>query len=48
MGTVLYIPNSLNHRYVCSECGSPNIQVQAWINANTNEYVDDITDNKEV
>lgn len=29
MGTVLYIPNSLNHRYVCSECGSPNIQVQA-------------------
>lgn len=45
MGTVLYIPNSLNHRYVCSECGSPNIQVQAWVNANTNEYVDDITDN---
>lgn len=42
MGTVLYIPNSLNHRYVCSECGSPNIQVQAWVNANTNEYVDDI------
>lgn len=36
MGTVLYIPNSLNHRYVCSECGSPNIQVQAWVNANTN------------
>lgn len=47
MGTVLYIPNSLNHRYVCSECGSPNIQVQAWVNANTNEYVDDITDNAE-
>ena len=33
--------------YVCSECGSPNIQVQAWVNANTNEYVDDITDNAE-
>ena len=47
MGTVLYIPNSLNHRYVCSECGSPNIQVQAWVNANTNEHVDDITDNAE-
>ena len=47
MGTVLYIPNSLSHRYVCSECGSPNIQVQAWVNANTNEYVDDITDNAE-
>lgn len=41
-GTVLYIPNSLNHRYVCSECGSPNIQVQAWVNANTNEYVSDL------
>lgn len=27
--------------------GSPNIQVQAWVNANTNEYVDDITDNAE-
>lgn len=47
MGTVLYIPNSLSHRYVCSECGSPNVQVQAWVNANTNEYVDDITDNSE-
>lgn len=23
------------------------IQVQAWVNANTNEYVDDITDNAE-
>lgn len=47
MGTVLYIPNSLNHRYVCSECGSTNIQVQAWVNANTHEYVDDIIDNAE-
>lgn len=47
MGTILYIPNSLNHRYVCSECGSPNIQVQAWVNANTNEYVDDIGDSTE-
>lgn len=44
MGTVLYVPNSLNHRYVCSECGSPNIQVQAWVNANTHEYADDIID----
>lgn len=42
MGTVLYIPNSLNHRYVCSECGSPNVQIQAWVNANTNEYVSDL------
>ena len=38
---------SENSRYVCSECGSTNIQVQAWVNANTNEYVDDITDNAE-
>lgn len=47
MGTLLYYPNSLNHRYVCSECGSPNIQVQAWVNANTNEYIDNITDDAE-
>lgn len=44
MGTVLYIPDSLKHRYVCSECGSPNIQVQAWVNANTHEYADVIID----
>lgn len=47
MGTVLYIPNSLNHRYVCSECGSTNIQVQAWVNANTNECVSDLYDSGE-
>lgn len=47
MGTVLYIPDSLKHRYVCSECGSPNVQVPAWVNANTNEYIDDITDDTE-
>ena len=47
MGTLLYYPNSLNHRYVCSECGSPNIQIQAWVNANTNEYIDNITDDSE-
>lgn len=40
-------PNSLNHKYVCSNCGSPNIQVQAWVNANTHEYVEDVTDNAE-
>lgn len=42
MGTVLYIPDSLKHRYVCSECGSPNVQIQAWVNANTNEYASDL------
>ena len=27
---------------VCSKCGSTHIQTKAWVNANTNEYVDDI------
>lgn len=26
---------------VCSECGSTRVQRQAWVNANTHEYVDD-------
>lgn len=47
MGTVLYIPDSLKHRYVCSECNSPNVQVQVWIDANTNKYIDGITSNSE-
>lgn len=25
---------------VCSECGSTNVQMQAWVNANTHEYID--------
>ena len=24
---------------VCDECGGTNIQVLAWVNANTNEYI---------
>lgn len=47
MGTVLYIPKSLDHRYVCSVCGGTNIQVQAWVDANTNRYVSDINDDVE-
>lgn len=48
MGTMLYYPSSLDRpTYCCSQCGGTNIQVQAWVNANTNEYVDDITDNTE-
>ena len=47
MGTVLYIPDSLKNRYVCSECGSPNVQIQAWVNANTNRYVSDLYDSGE-
>ena len=43
MGTMLYYPNNLDKpTYCCSQCGGTNIQVQAWVNANTNEYVDDI------
>lgn len=29
---------------VCSKCGGKNIQVLAWIDANTNEYISDYTD----
>lgn len=48
MGTLLYYPKVLDRpKYCCSECGGTNVQVQAWVNANTNEYVDDITDNAE-
>lgn len=48
MGTMLYYPSNLDRpTYCCSQCGGTNIQVQAWVNANTNEYVDDITDNAE-
>ena len=43
MGTMLYYPNNLDRPiYCCSQCGGTNIQVQAWVNANTNKYVDDI------
>lgn len=29
----------MNTILVCSECGSDNIQVLAWVDANTNKYV---------
>lgn len=28
------------HIYVCPDCGSPSIQYEAWVDANTNEVVD--------
>ena len=31
--------------YRCSKCKGTNIQVKAWIDPNTNEYIDDIDDN---
>lgn len=27
---------------VCAKCGSTSVQTKAWVNANTNEFVDDI------
>lgn len=26
----------------CNKCGSTKVQVQAWIDANTNEYIEDV------
>lgn len=47
MGTMLYYPNSLDRpTYCCSRCGGTNIQVQAWVDANTNRYIDDIPGGK--
>lgn len=43
MGTLLYYPNSLNNPSICcSECGSTDIEVQAWVDANTDEYISDV------
>lgn len=44
MGTLLYYPDSINSTYCCSECGGTNVQVQAWVDANTSEYLSDIND----
>lgn len=27
---------------ICRECGSTDVNVRAWVDANTNEYVDDV------
>lgn len=48
MGTLLYYPKSLDEpTYCCNKCGGVNIQVQAWINANTHEYISDICEDNE-
>ena len=39
------LSNNLPSKYCCSECGSTNIQIQAWVNANTHKYISDILDN---
>jgi DNA-directed RNA polymerase subunit RPC12/RpoP len=33
--------------YVCSECGSSNIEMKAWVNPNTNEIFDTISTDQE-
>ena len=32
---------------VCDECGGKSIQVKAWVDANTNEFIDDAADGDE-
>jgi hypothetical protein len=32
------------NKLVCSECGGTNIQVLAWVDANTNEYKGEYSD----
>lgn len=34
-------------KYCCSECGGTNIQVQAWVDANTLKYISDNWDDDE-
>ncbi len=45
MGTLLYCPD-LTPKYKCSQCGGTNVQIQAWVDPNTNQYISDIEDGK--
>jgi len=29
---------------ICKKCGGSSIQIRAWVNANTNEFIDDSGD----
>lgn len=43
MGTLLYYPKSLDKPvFCCGKCRGTNVQIQAWIDPNTNKYIDDI------
>ena len=33
-----------NTKFKCAECGSSELQVRAWVNMNTNEYVSECDD----
>ena len=37
-------PPTVRTKLVCTNCGSDNVHTKAWVNANTNEYVSDISD----
>ncbi len=30
--------------FVCNDCGSPEVELKAWVNANTDEYISDADD----
>lgn len=32
---------------VCSECGGDNIQVKAWVDANTNQFISDTSEGED-
>lgn len=37
-------PPAVRTKLVCTNCGSDNVHTRAWVNANTNEYISDISD----
>jgi Zn finger protein HypA/HybF involved in hydrogenase expression len=40
--TVAEVEEEADEYLVCSECGSKNVQVRAWVDANTNRYESEI------
>ena len=40
-------PHRPRTKLVCTNCGSDNVQVRAWVNANTNEYISDCSDGED-
>jgi Zn finger protein HypA/HybF involved in hydrogenase expression len=44
--TVAEVEEEADEYLVCSECGSKNVQVTAWVNANTNRYTGDTDDDE--
>lgn len=45
--TLLYYPKNLElPKYCCSVCGSTDIQLQVWVDANTNKIIEDSEDDE--